>query len=161
MDAPRNILKQLRLLRGQSKEVNSIVAPYIRTGAWFAHPEAILLTMLASPSMVERKSAVEKIIKLRGAGGTGDTKPRSRRTPFLKFEAVTLLGLIDWDKDSIHEPVFTCSLDLQEITAIIETPLMVDYYPCHTQSTERVVKQVYSALDTDSINHSFLPLIGY
>ena len=49
----------------------------------------------------------------------------------------------------------------KEITAIIETPLMVDYYPCHTQSTERVVKQVYSALDTDSINHSFLPLIGY
>ena len=54
---------QLRLLRSQSKEVRDIVAPYVRTGAWFSHPEAVLLTLAASPVLEEREFAVQHIIK--------------------------------------------------------------------------------------------------
>ena len=133
---------QLRLLRGQSKEVRDIVAPYVRTGAWFAHPEAFLLTLAGSSDQTERQFAVEIILKLRGGEDKGDTKVRPRRTPFLNFEATNLIEIIDWEKDSIYEPVFTCSLSAEEIRSIINTPLQVPYFPSHTQSTERVVKQV-------------------
>ena len=135
-------MKQIRLLRGQSKEVIDIVGPYVRTGAWFAHPEAVLLTLAGSSDQLERQFAVEIILKLRGGEDKGDTKIRPRRTPFLNFEATKLVDIIDWGKDSIYEPVFTCSLNTEEIRSIIKTPFKVPYYPSHTQSTERVVKQV-------------------
>ena len=135
-------MKQIRLLRGQSKEVIDIVGPYVRTGAWFAHPEAVLLTLAGSSDQLERQFAVEIILKLRGGEDKGDTKIRPRRTPFLNFEATKLVDIIDWGKYSIYEPVFTCSLNTEEIRSIIKTPFKVPYYPSHTQSTERVVKQV-------------------
>ena len=50
--------------------------------------------------------------------------------------------LIDWNKDSIYEPIFSCSLNRNEVRDIVETPLQVDYFPLHTQSTERAVKLV-------------------
>ena len=142
VDGPGNILTQLRLLRGQSKEVVDIVGPYVRTGAWFAHPEALLLSLMASQSKLDREFAVGKILQLRGTADRGDSTVRSRRTPFLRFEASNLMEIIDWEKDTIYEPNFTCSLSNDAIKAIVDVPLEVGYYPCHTQSTERVVKQV-------------------
>ena len=147
---------QLRLLRGQSKEVRDIVAPYVRTGAWFSHPEAVLLTLAASPVLEEREFAVQHIVKLRGTQDKGDIRNRPRKTPFLNFDATVLVDIIDWGKDTIHEPVFTCSLSTEQVTSILTSPLQVDYYPCHTQSTERVVKQVCTVQLTISVYiHNF------
>ena len=85
--------------------------------------------------------AVQKIVNIRGDMETGDDKPRPRRTPFLNFDATTLEDIIDWNKDKVHEPVFTCKLSTEEVRSLIYSPLEVNYHPCHTQSTERVVKQ--------------------
>ena len=54
LDGPRHILTLLRLLRSQPQEVLEIVSWYVNKGAWFAHSEAILLTMLASTNQLER-----------------------------------------------------------------------------------------------------------
>ena len=142
LDGPRHILTQLRLLHSQPEEVVDIVSPYVKTGAWFAHPEPILLTMLASQDKVEREFAVEKVLKLRGKSEYGSTKLRDRRTPCINFKATTLQELIDWKKEKIYEPVFSCSLNRAQIRNIVDTPLKVDYFPLHTQSTERAVKLV-------------------
>ena len=48
LDGPNHVVNQLRLLRSQPLQVVKIVSPYIQTGAWFAHSEAILLSLLAS-----------------------------------------------------------------------------------------------------------------
>ena len=122
----------------------SIVKPYVQTGAWFAHPEALLLTLLASKNKEDRQFAVEKVLQLRGEE-FGDMEPRSRRTPKLNFEAKECKDLINWEKEVIHEPVFSCSLSTPEIKSIIDTPLQVVGYPLHTQSTERAVKLVTKA----------------
>ena len=53
--------------------MRDIVAPYVRTGAWFSHPEAVLLTLAASPVLEEREFAVQHIIKLRGTQDKGET----------------------------------------------------------------------------------------
>ena len=142
VNGPHHILTLLRLVRQQSQEVRDTVTPYIQSGAWFAHPEAILVSLLASPVFKDREFAVKQILKIRGDSDLGDIRPRDRVTPFLVMEATTLIGLIDWDKDTVHEPVFSCKLTQAEIQHIVEKPMDIPYYPLHTQSTERAVKQV-------------------
>ena len=147
ISGPRHIITLLRLLRSQPAEVLQAVSPYIKTGAWFAHSEALLLTLLASDSKEERKFAVMKVLNLRGDNELGDMEPRSRITPEINLEAERCKDLINWDKEAIHEPVFTCGLNQTEIKAIISNPLQVASYPLHTQSTERAVKQVIDAIN--------------
>ena len=48
VEAPRNILTSLELLRKQDEIVKEIVNPYICSGAWFAHSEAVILTLVTS-----------------------------------------------------------------------------------------------------------------
>lgn len=142
LDGPKHILTLLRLLRGQPQEVLDIVSHYVGTGAWFAHSEAILLSMLASPNVLEREFAVEKVLSIRRGEEYGNKQPRTWVKPDINFDATTLQDLIDWDGDKIHEPVFSCDLSRQQIKDIVDNQLQVDNYPLHTQSTERAVKLV-------------------
>ena len=95
IEGPYHILTLLRLVRLQDKDVREIVTPYIKTGAWFAHPEAVLLSCLGSPKREDRMFGVSQILKIRGESDLGDMKPRARRTPVLNMEATTLTDLID------------------------------------------------------------------
>ena len=58
VDGPHHILTLLRLVRQQSEEVKDIVIPYVRLGAWFAHPEAILISLLSSAVSKETEFAL-------------------------------------------------------------------------------------------------------
>ena len=118
---------------------------YIRSGAWFAHSEPLLLTLLASNDKDERSFAVETISKLREGRDRGQKDPRPRRTPNLNIEATKPRDLIDWNIETILEPIFTCDLTLDELKRFKEVPFQAPYYPNHTQSTERAVKQVTEA----------------
>lgn len=144
-DAPHHILTQLRILKKQPKRVQDIVTHYIRTGAWYAHPENVLLSLLASSDPSERKFGVDQILKLRGRSALGDMRVRPRKTPRLNISASTLSQLITWNKGEVQEPVFTCSLTKDKIKAFIEKPFVVPHFNIHTQSTERAVKQVTEA----------------
>ena len=63
IDGPNHVLTQLRLIRQQPKVVQDIVVPIAMKGAWFAHSEPILLTLVCSSSKEERKFAMEKILE--------------------------------------------------------------------------------------------------
>lgn len=145
LDGPQHVLTLLQLLRGQPAEVVQIVSPYIQTGAWFAHSESLLLTLLASDCQADRKFAVDKVLEVRGGEQLGDLEPRPRRTPKINFEAQTIIDLIDWEKEEVHEPVFSCGLNKLKIENIVSNPLRTEYFPLHTQSTERAVKLVTEA----------------
>ena len=94
VNGPHHIITLLRLLSQQSKEVREIVTPYIQSGAWFAHPEAILVSLLASPKSADREFAVSQILKVRGDSDMGDMRRRDRVTPFLRMEATKLIEMI-------------------------------------------------------------------
>ena len=143
-NGPRHVLTQLKLIRQQPQEVQDIVMPYALSGAWFAHSEAILLTLVSSPDIDERKFGVSKILEMRGEQDLGDSSVRPRKTPALNIDADSLLNLISWSKD-IHEPIFTTSLTKHEVMGLVEEPLPVPLYSVHTQSVERVVKLVTEA----------------
>ena len=143
LDAPRHILTAIRCVRQQDEVVQEAVIPYIRSGAWFSHSEAVLQTMLCSSSSEERLFAVEKILQLRGGKELGDMSCREMRKPLLNIQATTLADLIDWE--DAKEPALTCSLRSDQLRDIITAPMSVPFYPAHTQGVERVVKEVTAA----------------
>ncbi|KAG0702586.1 hypothetical protein GWK47_025063 [Chionoecetes opilio] len=110
-DGPKHILTQLRVMRSQPKKVQTAVTFYVRTGAWFAHSECVLLSLMASQSEDDR----------------------------------SLQTLISWQPGQVHEPAFTCSLSGDQIQEILVKPYEVPEFSIHTQSTERVVKQMTEA----------------
>jgi hypothetical protein len=144
-DAPYHILTQLRLLKKQPKKVQDMVTFYVRTGAWFSHPECILVSLLASQSEGDRRFAVNQILKLRGKNNYGDTSVRPRITPKMNLSATSLQKLITWKSSQVHEPVFTCTLSNDEIKEFLSKPYDVPKFSIHIQSTERAVTQVTEA----------------
>ena len=97
VDAPYHILTQLRILKTQPKKVRDLVTFYIRKGAWYAHHENVLTSLLASSNAEDRKFAVDQILKLRGKSEYGDMSVRPRKTPKLNLAATSLIQLITWE----------------------------------------------------------------
>ncbi|KAG0713786.1 hypothetical protein GWK47_015448 [Chionoecetes opilio] len=122
-DGPKHILTQFRVMRSQPKKVQTAVTFYLRTRAWFAHSECVL-SLMASQSEDDRRFAVTQILKLRAGEEYG--------TPV-------------WQPGQVHEPAFTCSLPGGSDPGDPVKPYEVPEFSIHTQSTERVVKQVTEA----------------
>ena len=148
IEGPNHILFQLKQLRCQNKTVIDIVKPTVQRSSWYAFSEAILQTMLCSDNTEERKFAVDKIIQLRGEGDEeiqlGNSSVRPRKTPIVNTDAESLAEMIDWSK-TIFEPTLTCQLTTAEVRKIVDEPMLVPQWPCHSQSIERCVKQVTEA----------------
>ena len=82
-----------------SPEDQDIVRLY--TSAYFAHPELLLMTLLASDDRGERVFAVDFVNQqIRGGGDSGTCLPRKFVTPALNFRADTLTEHIDWGQRS-------------------------------------------------------------
>ena len=71
--------------------------------------------------------------------------PRKFLIPDVNIEAKSYVDLIHWEDEKLYEPVFTCNLTQAEVREILVRPLVIPYFPLHTQSTERAVKQVTEA----------------
>ena len=104
--------------------------------------------MLCSEEKEERKFAVDKIIEIRGEGDkenqVGNSSVRIRKTPDINEHAKKLEDLIDWSQD-VSEPPLTCFLTIKVIKYLINTPMRVPCWSTHTQSVERLVKEVTEA----------------
>ena len=149
-EGPRHVLHQLELLRSQSKAVVEIVKDTVNRGAWYAHSETILQTLLCSDDEEERRFAVKKILEIRGPGDdsqVGSSSIRLRKTPLLNFKSKRLIDLIDWSKELVTEPPLTVCLSREEINKFLDLPMEVPKWPSHTQSVERLVKKVTEAAD--------------
>ena len=97
------------------------MTPYIRSGAWFSHSEALLLTLVSSPIKEEREFGVNRILEIRGQEVYGDLSGRPWMTPIINLEAKTLTILISWDKD-IHELVFKAKFPRDIVQYFVDTP---------------------------------------
>ena len=117
----------------------------MRTGAWFSHSESLLLTLLANNDPSDRDFSVRQIVRIRNGEDYGDKSVRARKTPEINLNADNLKGLIDWDKEKVTEPIFTCSISTNDLVFYKTNKFEAPYYPNHTQSTERVVQQVTQA----------------
>lgn len=121
------------------------ITPYVKTGAWYAHPECLILSLLASPIISERKFAIDQVLKLRKGREFGDNSVRPRITPKLNLSATSLSTLISWAPGKVQEPSFTCGLSTTEILGFERVAYNPPKFTCHTQATERAVKLVTEA----------------
>ena len=143
VDGPDNVLYELSCLRTQKKSVRDVVEKVVRSSAWFAHSECVLITMLCSNDVEERSWAVDKILFIRDGGELGDKSPRPRKLPLLNLQAETLVDLIDWE--GATEPVLTSDLTKEELDKFRGAEMKVPYLCNHTQGVERAIKEVTEA----------------
>ena len=143
---PHHVLQQLRYVRKMSPSIQALIGKYIKSSAWNAHSEAILLSLLVG-SKEDRAFAVDKILQIRkDSPDQGDTRPRFRHNPVtLNLNANSLQDMIEWDKEVLHEPYLTCSMLEEELQAAVLNGLDAPYFPVHGQAFERTVKLVTEA----------------
>ena len=147
-EAPRNLLKQVQLTSLLPKDIQTIARKNIDRNSYWAHPENLLLSMLADQDSKIRGEAVDKIIAVRGDRDYGDNHTRKFINPTLNFEAEHYSSMIDWENVTVTEPVLTTSMSSAELLNLRSAPLTLSRYPSHTQSVERLVKQTTRAAET-------------
>ena len=143
-DAPKHLYTQTQLLKHLQEPVLSIARDNIARNAYWAHPEVLLLSMLADEKKSIRSKAVDRILCLRGGADHGDDQLRLYEVPEIQFNARSFDMMIDWKKEMIYEPVVTVKMKA-ELLSLKDTPLSLPHYPSNTQSVERLVKQTTRA----------------
>ena len=138
---PLHVVSSLKLLQKQTPEVKNIIQETMIRGAYHAHSENILTSLLCEDDPDDREFAVGIILRIREGRDTGDTSVRTHKTPKINIDASSVRALIDWNVD-IHEPVFTCNMSIAELQKIAECPLKAPHYSVDTQSCERAVHEV-------------------
>lgn len=119
-----NIVTKSRFLTEDFKKVIDLT---LQRNAYYAHPENILLAMLADDRKHVRELGLKRILKLRQEN-EAPNNIREFRTPKLNFEAVSL-----------------SNYEIQSL--ILDVPRYSDLFnfPCHSQAVERCVKIVTEA----------------
>ncbi|XP_047127448.1 uncharacterized protein LOC124808427 [Hydra vulgaris] len=146
IEGPRHILNQLNLIKLQDKNVQKVIEKYVRSSAWNSHSEILLQTLLCSQNKIEREFAVNKILEIRKYEETGTLAPRTYKLPHLNLCATKLIELITWEE--AYESILTCQMNINELKKILDCPMVVPYFPVHTQAVERAVKEVTAASET-------------
>ena len=149
----KNLFRSVQLLRDLPDSVQSIVRPVIERNGYWAHPEAILLAMLADPDDDVRQQAVSWILRCREEERD---ELRPYQLPVINFDAEHYTQLINWSQVYITEPPLTSSLSESELRSIGES---MPPYPVHTQAVERAVQlvtQAASAVVGQSARHGYI-----
>ena len=137
------IQKMKRKKDAKSKQVREIAEHFVEKGAWHAHSEHILLSLLASEEEADRQFAIDKIVSIRNGADKGDTSVRPFFPPKLNWNAQSIRELQDWT--DAYEPSITASIPTSELPTFLSVPLKIPKIASHTQSCERAVKEVTCA----------------
>ena len=153
-DGPKNLFDLYKRIQNfPNLKVKNIALKVIERNAYFAHPENILLGMLADPDESIRKAAVDKIVHIRNHG--------AKATEWLKKAAKTwLFFVLRWtqinckaqsyhdraniDAEEIAQAPLLQSLSFMEIQDLRGAPLKASC-PCHNQAVKRHFKLVTEA----------------
>lgn len=141
MNGPKNLfflMRKSNLVKNYKAKM--IVQKCIRRNAFFAHSENVLLAQLSSKERQCRIDAVNKILNIRAR--TPDRDVRLFKVPILNFNARSWTDMSFVNESCMTEPPLTLQMSENELHTIIDTPLTVPKFRCHTQMVERAVKEV-------------------
>ena len=139
-DAPKHVFKQVQLLRYLPDSTVDVVRPYVKS--WYCHPESLQIAGLCDDNPDARSFIVDKILSLRDGSDVGDTSKRVFKPPPLNFSATSYLDLIDWNAVPITESILTASFSTLTLNHFREEKLVLPPFPSHTQSVERVIREI-------------------
>jgi len=144
-DGPKHLMQMIQLSRQFSDQVRHVIDPVIQRNAYFAHPENLLLAMIADERPHIRQLGLHRILKAR----TQMKKGIRFCVPSINFTATDYTELINWSKIMVTEPPLIPEIPLNEISSRVfegNTELLQFIrVPCHTQAVERAVKLVTEA----------------
>ena len=151
----------MKYVKEENKDLE-IVKKSILNNNFHAHPESILLAMLADGNADIRAKAVEMIKKARlvKEKNPGDIRPFKKPTvKQMNFEASHYTEIIKWDKVNVTECPATFKMTEAELDAIAlgDTKFMLKRVYCHTVDCERAVGQV--TLASQTMVRDFLDLL--
>ena len=154
-----------RIQRFPHSKIRSIALKVVQRNAFFAHPENVLLGMLADNEEEIRRLAVNKIHGLRGKslqhiipngnfkGGyiedglntEGNTSNiRLFQVPMINVNARSYHLMVNLNGTEVNQPPVIKHLTDAELEAIRTNPLRLSH-PCHNQHVERHIKLVTEA----------------
>ena len=89
----------------------------------------------------EEEEAEEEVLSLHPEEQEAIDKANIRKfvVPKINFKAKSYPDLIDWE---------TASFSDQDLSDLIRNPLVIPFFPCHTQPVERAIKLVTEAAST-------------
>ncbi|KAF0288495.1 hypothetical protein FJT64_013150 [Amphibalanus amphitrite] len=139
---PQNLLRSVALLRELPQRSQTVIQPVIQRNGFWAHPEQILLAMVAD----EDRAVRERAVRLIRAARQHETEDSCRvfAVPAINFEATVYTELVDWN-EPISQPPLLRDLDDAELLDLVDAPMVVPPYPVHTQAVERAVRTVTEA----------------
>ena len=154
VDGSPHLFNQIQNIKSLFKgEDLKLLLKSVQTNCYFAHPENIIVAMLASPYQDARIRAVEIISNIRSFP-LESFGPRPFILPQLKTEAESYSLMCNIKKNRngqltyksnqnsylpLTEPPLLIKQSMEDTKEYITVPLACDF-PCHTQATERGVK---------------------
>ena len=96
---PHHKLKEIQILQtmkgkdARSKKVKDIAMKFAEKGAWHAHPEHVLLSLLSSADEEDRHFAITKIASIRNGANLGDSSVRPFAPPKLNWHADSIRNI--------------------------------------------------------------------
>ena len=120
-----------------------VAVEVLKRNSYFAHPENIILGMLASSKKDVRERGMQKVLSLRDHNQWSNSI-RKFIAPEINLEAKCFSYLCDIEDDSVEEPPAIRSMNEDQIKSVINVPLVLKH-PCHNQNVERHVKLVTEA----------------
>ena len=148
IEGPKHYFMQVQLLKLLPKKVQEVVKENTDRSAYHAHPENILLAMLADDNQEVRGKAVDRILGLRQDSDNpdkGDISVRKFVVPAINYSCKTYYDMIDFDQEVVYEPNLTADLTVAELHNIKLEKLIVKKFSNNNQGVERLVKQTSRA----------------
>jgi hypothetical protein len=142
-DGAMHVMMQIELCRYLRPDLLGIVHKVMSQNSYFAHPEAIMVAMLADNRREVRMEGYQKVKKALNL----NISRRVYKKPEILFDATHYSRLVAWTEDDYTLPRPLCHMTTDSVKAAIcdlPPPLRLDY-PCHTQQVERTVKLVTEA----------------
>jgi hypothetical protein len=142
-DGARHFHLMVTATRYLPLNLKSVVNKVLRNNSYFAHPEAILLAMIADDRAEVRVLGYHKLRKAVCMG----LRAREWRKPEINMAAKEYYRLINWKETDYLVPPPLAHMtvnDCDEAIKCLPEPLLLDY-PNHTQCVERHVRLVTEA----------------
>lgn len=135
---PKHLFELVQRTRTHANEVFPTVKKYVTYNSFFAHPENMLLAMIADRDKNIRRIGYSKIIdcrKTRTEGLRTFAKPTKKQ---LNFHSDAYHELLIWDKIKVFEPPFTHQFNVEELTKFMNADevISIPEIPLHTQACE-------------------------
>jgi hypothetical protein len=144
-EAAPNLFYQIKKSRYLPKSMRDTVDRVISANAYMAHPESLILAMIADDRREVRVEGYRKILKALERPKTA--APRVWKMPALRLEATDYTRFIQWSDNDLLVPPPLQKLSIDAVKVFIQKvpePLRLQI-PNHTQSVERTVKLVTEA----------------